>query len=93
MNQFMQYQTAQAIPTPRPGAWARVAASQVTPWAWMRRVALGQVLAQNLAQGLEPGAAAHGHPASRRSPPVGVKPEEVMATPRGSWPTSRPRAS
>ncbi|MBV8620154.1 MAG: SPFH domain-containing protein [Curvibacter sp.] len=71
MGQFMQYQTAQAIPKLAEGVGqgGGVAGDAMGLGAG---VALGQVLAQNLSAGLA-GAAA---PAA----PAGVKPEEVMAT-------------
>ena len=59
-----------------PKVRATAAALRVTPWAWAGVVA-GQVLAQNLQQGLQ------GRRGSRRprcSGPVGVRPDEVMAT-------------
>ncbi|MBS0506813.1 MAG: SPFH domain-containing protein, partial [Proteobacteria bacterium] len=74
MGKFMQYQTAQAIPKFAEGAGAGggIAGDAMGLGAG---VALGQVLAQNLQQGLQGGAAAQAAPA-----PVGVKPDEVMAT-------------
>ena len=72
MGKFMQYQTAQAIPKFAEGAGSGggIAGDAMGLGAG---VALGQVLAQNLSAGLQGGAAA---PAV----PVGMKPEEVMAT-------------
>ncbi|TXH87913.1 MAG: hypothetical protein E6Q78_12845 [Rhodoferax sp.] len=72
MGQFMQYQTAQAIPKMAEGAGggSGIAGDAMGLGAG---VALGQVLAQNLAAGLQPAAA----PAAAAS---GIKPEEVMAT-------------
>ncbi|BDT66591.1 hypothetical protein os1_07540 [Comamonadaceae bacterium OS-1] len=68
MGKFMQYQTAQAIPKFAEGAGGGggVAGDAMGLGAG---VALGQVLAQNLQAGLQGNAA-----------PVGMKPEEVMAT-------------
>ncbi|MDE2414342.1 MAG: SPFH domain-containing protein [Comamonadaceae bacterium] len=73
MGQFMQYQTAQAIPQLAAGAGqgGGIAGDAMGLGAG---VALGQVLAQNLQAGLQ-GAA----PAAAAAP-VGVRPDEVMAT-------------
>jgi membrane protease subunit (stomatin/prohibitin family) len=75
---FMQYQTAQAIPTLAQGAAESGGGGTMGPAVGIGAgVALGNVLAQNLGQGLAaaaPGAAAAAQAA------VGVKPEEVMAT-------------
>jgi len=74
---FMQYQTAQAIPTLAAGAGqgGSVVGDAVGLGAG---VALGQVMAGQLAQGLQqrPAPAAEGAAAA----PAGVKPDEVMAT-------------
>ncbi|MGB3068984.1 MAG: SPFH domain-containing protein [Ottowia sp.] len=77
MGKFMQYQTAQAIPKFAEGAGqgGGVAGDAMGLGAG---VALGQVLAQNLQQGLQGGAQAA--PAAAAAAPVGVKPEDVMAT-------------
>ncbi len=68
MGKFMQYQTAQAIPKLAEGAGSGsgIAGEAVGLGAG---VALGQVMAQQLGQGLQGGAAA-----------AGMKPDEVMAT-------------
>ena len=70
MGQFMQYQTAQAIPKLAEGVGqgGSVAGDAMGLGAG---VALGQVLAQQLGQGLG-GAAAAGS--------AGIKPDEIMAT-------------
>ena len=77
MGKFMQYQTAQAIPkfAEASGGGGGIAGDAMGLGAG---VALGQVLAQNLQAGLAGGAA----PVAQAAPaaPVGVKPEEVMAT-------------
>ena len=75
MGKFMQYQTAQAIPKFAEGAGSGggIAGDAMGLGAG---VALGQVLAQNLSAGLQGGAAQPAAPAA----PVGVKPEDVMAT-------------
>jgi len=73
----MQYQTAQAIPTLAAGAGSGggVVGDAVGLGAG---VALGQVMANQLSQGLQtrPAAPAEGAAAA----PVGVKPDDVMAT-------------
>ncbi|MFT3812816.1 MAG: SPFH domain-containing protein [Acidovorax sp.] len=76
MGKFMQYQTAQAIPkfAENAGQGGGVAGDAMGLGAG---VALGQVLAQNLQQGLQQQQPAA--PAAAAAP-VGVKPEEVMAT-------------
>ncbi len=76
MGKFMQYQTAQAIPkfAENSGGGGGVAGDAMGLGAG---VALGQVLAQNLQQGLQ-GGAAQAAPAA--AAPVGVRPDEVMAT-------------
>ncbi|HEY1394197.1 MAG TPA: SPFH domain-containing protein [Methylibium sp.] len=77
MGKFMQYQTAQAVPTLAAGVGegggGGVMGSAVGLGAG---VALGQVMAQNLQQGLQGAAAAS--PAA--AAPAGVRPDEVMAT-------------
>jgi membrane protease subunit (stomatin/prohibitin family) len=76
-SKFMQYQTAQAIPTLAAGAGSggSVVGDAVGLGAG---VALGQVMANQLSQGLQnrPAAPAEGAAAA----PVGVKPDDVMAT-------------
>ncbi|WP_312779616.1 SPFH domain-containing protein [Acidovorax temperans] len=75
MGKFMQYQTAQAIPKFAEGAGNGGVAGDAMGLG--AGVALGQVLAQNLQQGLQ-GGAAQAAPAA--AAPVGVRPDEVMAT-------------
>jgi len=70
MGKFMQYQTAQAIPKFAEGGGSGIAGDAMGLGAG---VALGQVLAQNLASGLQD----HAAPAAAA---VGVKAEDVMAT-------------
>ena len=76
MGKFMQYQTAQAIPKFAEGSGGGggggggIAGDAMGLGAG---VALGQVMAQQLSQGL------HGTPAAAAAP-AGVKPDEVMAT-------------
>jgi membrane protease subunit (stomatin/prohibitin family) len=74
MGKFMQYQTAQAIPSivQGGGGGSGIAGDAMGLGAG---VALGQVLAQNLQAGLHAAPAAAGAAAS-----TGLKPEEVMAT-------------
>ena len=77
MGKFMQYQTAQAIPKFAEGAGSGggIAGDAMGLGAG---VALGQVMAQNLQAGLQGGAPAA--PAPAAAAPVGVRPEDVMAT-------------
>ncbi len=76
MGQFMQYQTAQAIPKLAEGVGSGggsgIAGDAMGLGAG---VALGQVLAQNLASGLQ-GAAAH----AAAAPEAAVKADDIMAT-------------
>ncbi|WP_374586417.1 SPFH domain-containing protein [Ideonella dechloratans] len=75
MGQFMQYQTAQAIPKLAEGVGqgGGIAGDAMALGAG---VALGQVLAQQLGQGLGGAAAATGAAVGA----VGIKPDEIMAT-------------
>lgn len=80
MGKFMQYQTAQAIPKFAEGAGngGGIAGDAMGLGAG---VALGQVLAQNLQQGLQtPVAPAAAAAAQAAAAPLGVRPEDVMAT-------------
>jgi membrane protease subunit (stomatin/prohibitin family) len=80
MGKFMQYQTAQAIPKFAEGAAGAGGGGGGVVGDAMglgAGVALGQVMAQQLAQGLQPQAAA-AQPAA--AAPVGIKPDEIMAT-------------
>ena len=77
MGKFMQYQTAQAIPKFAEGAGSGGGGIAGDAMGLGAGVALGQVLAQNLQQGLQ-GGAAQAAPAA--AAPVGVRPDEVMAT-------------
>jgi len=76
MGKFMQYQTAQAIPKFAEGAagGGGIAGDAMGLGAG---VALGQVMAQNLAAGLQGAGAAAAAPVAQA---VGVKAEDVMAT-------------
>ncbi len=81
MGKFMQYQTAQSIPKFAEGAaggggggGGSVVGDAMGLGAG---VALGQVMAQQLSHGLQGGGAAA---APAVAAPVGLKPEEVMAT-------------
>ena len=79
MGKFMQYQTAQAIPKFAEGGAGGGSGIAGDAMGLGAGVALGQVLAQNLQAGLQGGgAAAQAAPAA--AAPVGVKPEDVMAT-------------
>ena len=79
MGKFMQYQTAQAIPkfAEGGGGGGGVAGDAMGLGAG---VALGQVMAQQLSQGLQGGGAAAAAAAATAAQPVGLKPDEVMAT-------------
>ena len=77
MGKFMQYQTAQAIPKFAEGAAGGGGGGVVGDAIGLGAgVALGQVMAQQLSQGLQGGGAA----AAVAAAPVGLKPDEVMAT-------------
>lgn len=81
MAKFMQYQTAQAIPKFAEGGGGGGSGIAGDAMGLGAGVALGQVLAQNLQQGLQtPVAPAAAAAAQAAAAPVGVKPEEVMAT-------------
>ena len=72
MGKFMQYQTAQAIPKFAEGAGQGGVVGDAMGLG--AGVALGQVMAQQLNQGL------HAQPAAAAAAPVGVRPDDVMAT-------------
>jgi membrane protease subunit (stomatin/prohibitin family) len=92
MGKFMQYQTAQAVPEFAKGGgggWCVVGDAM----GLGAGVALGQVMAQQLNQGLQGGGGAAGAgAAAAAAAAAGLRPDEVMAT-LESWLTSRPRAS
>ena len=75
MGRFMQFQTAQAIPTLAEGAAAGGGGIAGDAMGLGAGVALGQVLAQNLQQGLQGGVAT---PAAVAA--AGIKPDDIMAT-------------
>ena len=77
MGKFMQYQTAQAIPKFAEGAAGGGGGVVGDAMGLGAGVALGQVMAQQLNQGLQGGGAAA---AGAAAAPVGLKPDEVMAT-------------
>ena len=79
MGKFMQYQTAQAIPKMAEGVAAGGDAGGLAGagLGMGAGVAMGQILAQNMQSALQGGAPAAGPAAAA---PVGVKPEDVMAT-------------
>ena len=75
MGKFMQYQTAQAIPKFAEGAAGAGGGGVVGDAMGLGAgVALGQVMAQQLSQGLQ------GQPAAAAVAAAGMKPDEVMAT-------------
>ena len=76
MNKFMQYQTAQSIPKFAESAGSGGGGIAGDAMGLGAGVAMGQVLAQNLQAGLHPQQAA----APVAAAPVGMKPEDVMAT-------------
>ena len=78
MGKFMQYQTAQAIPKFAEGGGQGGSGIAGDAMGLGAGVALGQVMARQLQEGLQPGAA-QPTPAAA-APPVGVRPDEVMAT-------------
>jgi membrane protease subunit (stomatin/prohibitin family) len=81
MGKFMQYQTAQSLPELAKGAASGggIAGDAMGLGAG---VALGQVMAQQLGTALNTGgaAAAGAAAAAAAAAPVGIKPDEVMAT-------------
>jgi membrane protease subunit (stomatin/prohibitin family) len=80
MGKFMQYQTAQAIPKFAEGA-AGGGGVVGDAMGLGAGVALGQVMAQQLSQGLHPNApGAPAAAAGASAAPLGVKAEDVMAT-------------
>jgi len=79
MGQFMQYQTAQAIPRLAEGAAGGGVAGDAMGLG--AGVALGQVLAQNLQAGLQGGGAAGAAAAAAAAAAASsLKPDEIMAT-------------
>jgi len=78
MGQFMQYQTAQAIPKFAEGSGSGGSGIAGDAMGLGAGVALGQVMAQQLSQGLQGQPA--GGAAAAAAPVVGIKPDEVMAT-------------
>ena len=78
MGKFMQYQTAQAIPKFAEGAAGGGGGVVGDAMGLGAGVALGQVMAQQLNQGLQGGGAAAA--ALAAAAPGGLKPDEVMAT-------------
>ncbi len=83
MARFMQYQTAQSIPKFAESAGQGGGGVVGDAMGLGAGVALGQVMAQQLQGGLlgaSPAAAAAAAQAAQAAPPVGLKPDEVMAT-------------
>ena len=78
MGKFMQYQTAQAIPEFAKGA-AGGGGVVGDAMGLGAGVALGQVMAQQLNQGLQGGGAAAAAAAAAAAP-AGIRPDDVMAT-------------
>ena len=80
MGKFMQYQTAQSIPKFAEGAGGGGGGVVGDAMGLGAGVALGQVMAQQLSQGLQGGGGAAAQAAGAAAAPVGIKPDEVMAT-------------
>jgi membrane protease subunit (stomatin/prohibitin family) len=84
MGKFMQYQTAQAIPKFAEGAAGGGGGVVGDAMGLGAGVALGQVMAQQLSQGLQGGGAGAAGAAqaagAAAAAAVGIKPDEVMAT-------------
>ena len=80
MGKFMQYQTAQAIPKFAEGSGQGGSGIAGDAMGLGAGVALGQVMAQQLQHGLQGGGAAAAAAAAAAAQPVGLKPDEVMAT-------------
>jgi membrane protease subunit (stomatin/prohibitin family) len=85
MGKFMQYQTAQSIPEFAKGASGAGGGGGVVGDAMGlgAGVALGQVMAQQLSQGLQGGAGAAGAAAAAAAAgaaAAGIRPDDVMAT-------------
>lgn len=75
MGKFMQYQTAQAMPTLAAGAGGAGGSVAGDAAGLGAGLALGQVMAQSIQQGLQ-----GGQPAAPAPAVVPLKPDEVMAT-------------
>jgi membrane protease subunit (stomatin/prohibitin family) len=86
MGKFMQYQTGQAIPEMAKAAGSGGGGVAGDAMGLGAGIAMGQVLAQNMAQGLQgahgggAGQAPAAQAAAAMAAPAGVKPEDVMAT-------------
>jgi len=80
MGKFMQYQTAQAIPKFAEGAGGGGGGIAGDAMGLGAGVALGQVMAQQLQGGLAGANPAAAAAAAAAAAPVGIKPDEVMAT-------------
>ena len=78
MGKFMQYQTAQAIPKFAEGSGQGGGGVAGDAMGLGAGVALGQVLAGQLSQGLQPQVPVQAQPAAPAA--AGVRPDEVMAT-------------
>jgi membrane protease subunit (stomatin/prohibitin family) len=81
MGKFMQYQTAQSIPTLAAGAGSGGGGGLVGTGVGLGAgVALGQVMANQLGQGLAAGAPGALGAGAAAAAPAGVKAEDVMST-------------
>jgi membrane protease subunit (stomatin/prohibitin family) len=79
MGKFMQYQTAQAIPEMAKGAAGGGGGIAGDAMGLGAGIAMGQVLAKNLQEGLQ-GSAAQAAQAAQAAPIAQVKPDDVIAT-------------
>ncbi len=80
MGRFMQYQTAQAIPEMAKGAGSGGGGIAGDAMGLGAGVAMGQVLAQNLQQGLQGQGGQAASAAAAQAPVASIRPEDVMAT-------------
>ncbi len=80
MGKFMQYQTAQSIPKFAEGAGSGGGGIAGDAMGLGAGVALGQVLAGQLASGLQGGGNQQAPAAAAASTPAAIRPDEVMAT-------------
>ncbi len=80
MGKFMQYQTAQAIPKFAEGSGQGGGGIAGDAMGLGAGVALGQVMAQQLSKGLQGGASPSADAGAAAAAPIGVRPDEVMAT-------------
>ena len=83
MGKFLQYQTAQAMPELAKGAAEGGGGLAGSAMGLGAGVALGQVMAQQLSTAMQAGVGGISggtHSLAAAAPPIGIKPDEVMAT-------------